>query len=110
MAGYIPRQGDYIHLTFDPQSGHEQQGRRPALVVSNDTFNKHTGLAMVCPLTNTKRDYPFHVPVGDGQGVTGYVMVEQVKSLDYRARRASKAGAASREVLDEVLALLEACL
>jgi len=55
MAGYIPRQGDYIHLRFDPQSGHEQQGRRPALVVSNDTFNKHTGLAMVCPLTNTHR-------------------------------------------------------
>jgi mRNA interferase MazF len=65
MANYIPQKGDLIILTFDPQSGHEQKGRRPALVVSNSLFNQHTGLAIVCPITNTKRDFPFHVAIGD---------------------------------------------
>ena len=60
MADYVPRKGDLIALTFDPQSGHEQRGRRPALVVSNDLFNKHTGLCIACPITNTDRGYPFH--------------------------------------------------
>ncbi len=56
MAEYVPRKGDLIALTFDPQSGHEQRGRRPALVVSNDLFNRHTGLCIVCPITNTRRN------------------------------------------------------
>jgi len=59
MAAYIPKQGDIIAITFDPQSGHEQKGRRPALVVSKDLFNRSTGLAIVCPLTNTDRRFPF---------------------------------------------------
>ena len=56
MAAYVPRKGDFVALTFDPQSGHEQRGRRPALVVSNDLFNKHTGLCIACPVTNARRD------------------------------------------------------
>ena len=63
MTTYVPQKGDFIAVTFDPQSGHEQRGRRPALVVSNTLFNKHTGLAIVCPLTNTERRFPFHVAV-----------------------------------------------
>ena len=63
MARYIPERGDLIALTFDPQSGHEQKGRRPALVISHHLFNKHTGLAIVCPITSTERDFPFHVAV-----------------------------------------------
>ena len=66
MATYVPRQGDFISVTLDPQSGHEQRGRRPAFVVSKDLFNRRTGLAIVCPVTNTKRDFPFHVPVPEG--------------------------------------------
>jgi mRNA-degrading endonuclease toxin of MazEF toxin-antitoxin module len=61
MAAHIPAKGDLIALTFDPQAGHEQKGRRPALVISNDLFNQRTGLAIVCPITNTRRDFPFHV-------------------------------------------------
>jgi len=61
MAVYIPGKGDFIAVTFDPQSGREQKGRRPALVVSNDLFNKHTGLVIVCPITNTDRKFPFHI-------------------------------------------------
>ncbi|PQP33035.1 hypothetical protein C6A36_01345, partial [Desulfobacteraceae bacterium SEEP-SAG10] len=59
MAAYIPKQGDIIAITFDPQSGHEQKGRRPAFVVSKDLFNRSTGLAIVCPVTNTERGFPF---------------------------------------------------
>ncbi len=73
MADYIPKQGDIIAITFDPQSGHEQKGRRPALVVSKDLFNSSTGLAIVCPLTNTERDFPFHVPVPENGTVKFFV-------------------------------------
>lgn len=110
MASYVPQRGDYISVTFDPQSGHEQRGRRPALVVSNTLFNKHTGLAIVCPVTNTSRDFPFHVAIQNNPHLTGYVMVEQVKSIDYRARAAKRIGKASADVLDETLSLLDACI
>ena len=110
MADYVPRKGELITLTFDPQSGHEQRGRRPALVISNDLFNKHTGLCLACPITNTRRDYPFHVAIPDGAGVSGVVMVEQVKSIDFRSRKAKRLGKASAEVLDEVLSILDACV
>jgi mRNA interferase MazF len=110
MADHVPRKGELIALTFDPQSGHEQRGRRPALVVSNDLFNRHTGLCIACPITNARRDYPFHVAIPAGEGVTGFVMVEQVKSIDFRARRAKRLGKASAGVLDEVLSILDACI
>ena len=110
MADYVPRKGELITLTFDPQSGHEQRGRRPALVVSNDLFNKHTGLCIACPITNTRRDYPFHVEIPASSGVSGVVMVEQVKSIDYRSRKARRLGKASKEMLDEVLSILDACI
>lgn len=110
MAAYIPRKGDFIAVDFDPQSGHEQKGRRPALVVSNDLFNKATGLCIVCPVTNTRRDYPFHVAIPDGLKVAGVVMVEQVKSLDFRARSVKRIGPAPERVLEEVLSILDACV
>ena len=110
MAGYIPRKGDLITLSFDPQSGHEQRGRRPALVISNDLFNKHTGLCFACPITNTRRDYPFHVAIPEGQKVTGFIMVEQVKSIDFRARKAKRIGMAPAQVLEEALSILDACV
>lgn len=110
MAAYVPRRGDFIAATFDPQSGHEQKGRRPALVISHDLFNKHTGLAIVCPITHTDRAHPFHVPITDQSKVTGFVMAEQVKSIDFRARRATRIAKAPPAILEEVLSLLEACL
>ena len=110
MKPYIPKKGDFIAVTFDPQSGHDQKGRRPALVVSNTLFNKQTGLTIVCPVTTTDRTYPFHVAVTDNPGVKGFVMVEQVKSIDYRARQAKAIGKASDDLLDEVLSILDACI
>ncbi len=110
MTHYIPEKGDFIVLTFDPQSGHEQKGRRPALVISNRLFNQHTGMAIVCPITNTYRPIPFHVAVPDISSLTGHIMVEQVKSVDFQSRRIKFVEKAARETLNEVLAILDACV
>lgn len=110
MAGYVPRQGDLVALDFDPQSGHEQKGRRPAIVISKDAFNKATGMAMCCPITNTDCKVPFHVPVSGRTSLTGFVMCEQVKSLDFRARNMHLIERAPQELLEDVLAIIDASL
>ena len=110
MPDYIPQKGDFVMVTLDPQSGHEQKGRRPALVISNTLFNKHTGLAIVCPITNTDRNFPFHVKVADQSSITGYVMVEQVKSVDFVSRKVRFVKKAPSDVLNEVLGILDACI
>lgn len=110
MAAYVPRQGDFITITLDPQTGHEQRGRRPAIVVSKTHFNRRTRMAIVCPVTNTVRENPLHVAVPEGLGLTGVIMAEQVKSLDFRARGARFIVAAPPETVAEVLAILDACL
>jgi mRNA interferase MazF len=110
VKSYTPHKGDFIAVTFDPQSGREPKGRRPALVVSNTLFNEQTGLTMVCPLTTTDRGYPFHVGIIGNPQVKGFVMVEQVKSIDYRAHQAKPIGKASDDLIDEVLSILDACI
>ncbi len=110
VAHYIPQKGDLVIVTFDPQSGHEQKGRRPAIIVSNRLFNKHTGLAIVCPITNTNRGHPFHIVVPEQSSLTGHIMVEQVKSIDYRSRKVKFVEAAPKEVINEVLSILDACI
>ncbi|MEI6236522.1 MAG: type II toxin-antitoxin system PemK/MazF family toxin [Planctomycetota bacterium] len=108
MASYVPERGDFISLTFDPQSGHEQKGRRPALVLSGFAFNKTTGMAVICPITNTDRRNPFHVPLSGRTGLTGFVMVDQLKSLDFRARSAKFIEKAPKEVIEDALGLADA--
>lgn len=103
---YIPKQGDIVVLTFDPQAGHEQQGRRPALIVSNEVFNKNVGLAVACPITNTDRNFPFHLKV-DSLNITGFVMCEQVKSIDYKARKVKFIEKASDELLSHCLGIID---
>lgn len=100
---YIPEQGDIITLDFNPQAGHEQKGHRPALVVSNNTFNKRTRIAIVCPITNTERHFPLHIPLGEKTSFTGVVMCEQVKSLDVTARNAVFREKAPPDIVEEVL-------
>ncbi|MBU2643429.1 type II toxin-antitoxin system PemK/MazF family toxin [bacterium] len=107
---YLPQKGDFVILTFDPQSGHEQKGRRPALVISNTLFNQHTGLAIVCPITNTDMDFPFHVAVPEDSSLTGFIMVEQVKSVDYKKRKVKYVEKSSDVTLSEVLRILDACI
>jgi mRNA interferase MazF len=103
---YIPQKGDLVILTFDLSAGHEQQGRRPALIVSNEVFNKHVGLAIACPITNTDRNFPFHINV-ESEELTGFVMSEQVKSIDYKVRKVKFVTKVSDEVLAKVLGILE---
>lgn len=103
---YIPEQGDIVFLEFDPQAGHEQKGRRPAFVVSNNTFNRFTKLAIVCPITNTDRGFPLHVPLDERTRTTGVIMCEQVKSLDVSARRVAFAEKAPKDIIKEVVDIL----
>ncbi len=110
MPVYTPEKGDLVVATFDPQSGHEQKGRRPALVISNGLFNKATGLVIVCPITNTNRHIPFHVNVSENSSLTGFIMVEQVKSIDYKSRQIKFIEKADSNILNEVLGILDACV
>src|SRR3990172_5184336 len=110
MSRYFPKQGDLVVVEFDPQSGHEQKGRRPALVISKTLFNETTGLAIVCPITNKDRRSPFHVVLGANEKVTGFVMVEQAKSVDLNSRNMKLIGNAHADLLEEVLAILDTIL
>lgn len=110
MGSNTPSQGDFVTITFDPQAGHEQRGRRPAFVISTTAFNRATGLVFCCPITNTNRKTPFHVPVPTGSDLTGFVMCEQMKSVDFRAREFKCIGRGPKEFLDEVLSVIDACI
>jgi mRNA interferase MazF len=88
-AGYTPDRGDAVWLEFTPQAGHEQAGRRPALVLSPRAYNERAGLALVCPITNQAKGYPFEVAIPTGEKISGVVLADQVRSLDWIARRAA---------------------
>ncbi|MHC5612024.1 MAG: endoribonuclease MazF [Nostoc sp.] len=103
---YIPKQGDIIWINFTPQIGHEQAGRRPALVISPLKYNRRVGLALVCPITTKVKGYPFEVPVSEGLAVSGVVLADQVKSFDWQERKAEFACKAPDEVTVEVITLL----
>lgn len=110
MKKYIPQKGDLISLSFDPQSGHEQKGRRPALVISNTMFNERTGLAIICPITTAVRGWPIHVALPNKSALTGFIMVEQIKSVDFNTRNAKFIDKANEATLSEVLAILDAII
>jgi len=103
---YIPEQGDIVLIEFDPQAGHEQKGRRPAFVVSNNIFNKFTKMAVVCPITNTDRVFPLHVLLDERTKTTGVIMCEQAKFLDISAGNASFLEKAPKDILEEVVDII----
>lgn len=91
MAGtWVPERGDLVWLQFTPQRGHEQAGRRPALVLSPRAYNRKVGLALVCPVTSQVKGYPFEVELPDGLAVGGAILCDQIKNLDWRARKARR--------------------
>jgi mRNA interferase MazF len=116
---YIPKCGDFIWIDFDPQVGHEQSasrssevpsgacverlGNQPALVISHDNFNEQMGFAYVCPISNTQRKNPFYVVIPEGEAVTGVIMTEQMRSLDFRAKKATYRGVCSELLLQDCL-------
>ena len=106
MKAFVPEAGDFVWLTFDPQAGSEQAGRRPALVLSPRAYNARSGLALVCPITNQTKGYPFEVEVPTGLGVTGVILADHLKSIDWKARRAEQLGHCTSEALEQVRAKL----
>lgn len=103
-AAYVPDRGDLVWLEFTPQTGSEQAGRRPALVISPKAYNAKVGLALFCPVTSRAKGYPFEVVLPEGSGVIGVVLADQLKSLDWRARKAKLIEGASYELLAMVTA------
>ena len=99
----VPERGDLVWLTFHPQAGHEQAGRRPAVVLSPAAYNAKVGLALLCPITNRIKGYPFEVVIPEGLPVHGAVLADQVKSLDWRARRAERMGSVPSQLVSEIL-------
>ena len=102
MKAYTPAQGDLVWLEFNPQAGHEQAGHRPALVLSRKEYNQKTSLAVFCPITTKPKGYPFEVAV-EGRKVHGVVLADHVKSLDWKARKATFIEHADPKVLRETL-------
>ena len=101
MALYIPGRGDIIYLNFNPQAGHEQAGKRPAIVLSPKEYNKKTNLLIACPITSRIKGYPFEVPLNNST-TKGVVLSDQVKSLDWKVRKAAFVEQVSGPVLAEV--------
>lgn len=102
----VYEQGDIIYLDFDPQAGHEQKGRRPALVVSNNLFNRVSNLTMVCPITHTDRGHPFHIRLDGRTKTTGVILCDQARMLDLNSRRASFEEKAPADVTAEAVDLI----
>jgi mRNA interferase MazF len=105
-SDYIPRRGDIVWLDFKPQTGREQDGRRPAVVLSNSSYNKIVGLAVFCPITSKVKNYPFEVPLPEKSDVQGVILADQIKSLDWKQRNAGFIAKLDDQILEKVLALV----
>lgn len=107
---YVPECGDAVWITLDPQAGHEQAGRRPALVLSPSEYNGRVGLALLCPITSQVKGYPFEVPIPAGLAVSGVIGADQVKSLDWRARKVKRIASLPALTVTEVVRRLQTLL
>ena len=99
---YLPARGDAVWITLNPQAGHEQAGRRPALVLSPSAYNGKVGLAILCPITSQVKGYPFEVPIPSGSKLAGVILADQVKNLDWRVRKAEFICKMPRQTTGEV--------
>jgi mRNA interferase MazF len=106
-VAYVPDRGDAVWLTFEPHAGHEQAGRRPAVVISPRRYNRLSGLALLCPVTSQIKGYPFEVLLPSGLPIEGAVLSDQIRSLDWRARRASRICALPSVTIEEVIGKLQ---
>ena len=106
LENYAPQRGDVVWLDFQPQSGQEQGGRRPAVVISNGNYNKVVGLAVFCPITSKVKGYPFEVALPENFPISGVVLVDQVKSLDWKILEAEFIGKLDSKTMEVILGLL----
>jgi mRNA interferase MazF len=100
---YVPKRGDVVWLHFDPEADHEQAGRRPAVVLSPESYNQKTSLALFCPVTNQVKGYPFETPLPPVSPARGVALCDQIKSLDWAARKAEFICELPKETLDEIM-------
>ena len=106
-SDYVPKQGDIVRMNFNPQAGHEQAGKRPAVIVSNKDSMKHMSTrAMVCPITNTDKGFPVHVRLDDRTKTTGVILCDQAKILDIKARRAEYIESLPKDILEEIVDII----
>lgn len=110
VTNYIPRQGDIVYLDFTPTKGHEQKVYRPAIVISNDVFNKNTKMVILCPISSKNKEFPTHYLLQDSKKVKGSVLCEHIRSIDYEVRNLRYVEKASNEDFENVLDLCNACL
>jgi mRNA interferase MazF len=106
----VPDRGEAVWISLDPQAGHEQAGRRPALVLSSAAYNGRVGLALLCPISGQAKGYPFEVDVPEGLAVAGVVLADHVKSLDWQARKAKRICLCPEEIVAEVINKLSTLL
>ena len=107
---YVPERGDIVCINLNPQAGHEQAGRRPVVVFSPSTYNDKVGLALMCPVTSQVKGYPFEVQIPAGSKVQGVILADQVKNLDWRARKAEYICCLDDNTISEVLGKLNTLL
>ncbi|MGC9524751.1 MAG: endoribonuclease MazF [Limnospira sp.] len=107
---YIPSRGDIVYLDFDPTKGHEQRGHRPALVISPIAYNERSSLALFVPITRQKKGYPFEVSLPSELAIEGVILADQIKCLDWKARRVRFVESAPASVIEEVQAKIEPLL
>lgn len=105
-AYYVPERGDVVWINLNPQAGHEQAGRRPAVVLSPASYNSKVGLALLSPITSQVKGYPFEVRLPEGLEIAGAILADQVKRLDWRARNAERICTLPPEIITEVLGKL----
>ena len=107
---YVPQRGDVVWITLNLQAGHEQAGRRPAVIISPQAYNDRVGLAILCPITSQVKGYPFEVRIPDGLPIIGVILSDQVKSMDWRARNAERICSLAPAVIVEILGKLRTLL
>ena len=110
MVNYIPKQGDIVYLDFSPTKGHEQTGKRPAIVISNNIFNTNTKMAIMCPITSNEKDFPTHYILEDTKKIKGAVLCEHIRSINYETRNIKLVEKASDNDLLSTMMLMNACI
>ena len=110
VKNYIPKQGDIIYIDFNPTKGHEQSGKRPAIVLSKELFNNYTNMVLVCPITSNVKDFPTHYILEDTKTINGSVLCEHIRSIDYKVRNIKYVERASDNDLLSVMMIINACI
>lgn len=110
VGSYIPKQKDLVYVDFDPTLGHEQKGFRPAIVISNNTFNKHTKMVIVCLITSNEKEFPTHYLLSSTKKIHGSVLCEHIRSIDYEIRKLKFIEKVSNDEFENIINLLNACI